>query len=833
VKPDRATWLRIEPHFERLIEVPVEHRERMVDELALSARDRTLLNGLLAAHDDDGPLDRTAPELLRMVDDERIAAQRWEGRKLGPWQVTSRIADGGMSVVYAGQRIDGQFDKRVAIKVIKSERLSANPARLAEEIRILARLEHPGIARLIDSGTTEDDDPYLVMEFVEGRPIDVYCDERNLSLADSIRLLVDVAEALEYAHGRQIIHCDVKPANILVRNDGRPSLVDFGIAALTGHDRQPDADGSVFWSPGFSAPERLRNAAPEASQDVFALGAVIDELGSHRAAAIPRDLRAIIACACAERPEDRYRSMTSLRSELQSWLQRRPVTARNGGALYDFGLWLRRHFAAASLGAAFALALVAGIATSMHQAKQARAEAQRAEAVRDLLVDVFSAANPVAEDGADPRASTILRRGVERVTQRLADQPRLLADLLQVIGYTQYERGLIDDAAASLDRALSLFDATGPSIPHARALADRGMVAYEQGDAAAAIERLRQAQRMAATLDADDALRARIAIDLADMHVVAGDADAALAGVEPWLAPGRMLPPAQRARALRVRGAAEQLSGRPEMAVASLERALALQESEDADDVFTAMILNELGIALTDLGRLDRAVEAIGRSLQHKRRIYGELHPQTLAALGNLASLELMLGRHAEAERAFSEGVAALRRIHGSEPHPDIAYSLAMLAWSVYQRGDLATAHRRVGQAVDIVQALDAEPPLVAWIESFAGLVALELGLPEGERRIGPFGPDCHDLDAVTAMSRRLCLARALLGARDGSCTAGMPPRAGDATLDGLPAPWRAIHAAVAALCDARPVQTDGLPTWAARLADNPQSGREAPRPAR
>ena len=335
---------------------------------------------------------------------------------------------------------------------------------------------------------------------------------------------------------------------------------------------------------------------------------------------------------------------------------------------------------------------------------------------------------------------------------------------------------------------------------------------------------------MAGALNAGDELQALIAIRLADMQVVQGDAATALESIDEWLDRADRLRPGQLAQALRVRGAAEQLSGDADAAVASLERALALQQALDADDVLIAKILNELGIALTDRGEIGRALGVMRRSLSHKRRIYGELHPQTLAALGNIASLQMMLGRHAEAERTFVESLGSLRRIHG-DSHPDVAFTLGMLAWSIYQRGDLVAAEGRVREALEIVDRLPTAPTSVAWIAPFSGLVALELGRAGARQRLGPFTQDCHDLDAASPMTRRICLARALLAARAGACPDGLPPKAGEATLIALPQNWRAIHARIEWLCgERRTAEPDvSLPVWALRSA-NAIGNQPAPR---
>jgi serine/threonine protein kinase len=207
----------------------------------------------------------------------------WVGRRVGAYQIVEQIGAGGMGEVYRAFRADDQYRKEVALKVIRAGQDSGSVVtRFKNERQILASLEHPNIARLLDGGTTEAVTPYLVMELIEGQPIGEYCDEHKLSITDRLKLFIEVCGAVQYAHQRLIIHRDIKPSNILVTSDGTPKLLDFGIAKLLGSDLQSQQNDTLtafrVLTPGYASPEQIRGESMTTASDVYSLGVVLYEL---------------------------------------------------------------------------------------------------------------------------------------------------------------------------------------------------------------------------------------------------------------------------------------------------------------------------------------------------------------------------------------------------------------------------------------------------------------------------------------------------------------------------------------------------------------------------
>lgn len=799
---DKAGWERVQQHFDRLIELDPCQRAARLDTLALSTEDRALLEALLEAHDQADPIfdSGSAPTLLALADDD-ATEQDWSGRQLGPWKVEEQIGRGGMSVVHLGRRVDGQFEKTVAIKVLDAEQLAADQRhRLTEEIRILARLEHPGLARLIDSGHSDDGDPYLVMEYVQGVPLTDYIAERNISAGQRIELIIQVARALQYAHQRQVIHCDIKPSNILVTPEGQARLVDFGIAAL---DEDRSGTQSRFYcSPAYAAPERLNGTPPTTSQDIFALGAVLYRSLSGRnirphdaitgaqitdqptppsvattqalegkdaqaidARELRGDLDAICMKAIAIDPDDRYVTVSELVADLQAWRDHRPVAARSGGRAYVLSRWLRRHSAIAVLGLLLIGSLIGGTVIALDQARQAGEQADRALASRDFLIGILEAADPVLEYGRDPPASELLRRGAERIRDQFNDQPELLIELLYIIGKTQLERGLIEDARTSLDQAVN---ALGPRSRHsdaANVLATRGLVAYEAGLWEESINWLEQAAEAAERNRIEKSDRHGILIQLADMQAVTRDTDSALTVIDRVLSEQPDLD--QRIPALRVRGVAFQNAGDLGNAERVLLEALGLQQSIDPAHINAAKIENDLGNVYWLLRDFERSLDMHRASLQHKVEVYGELHPQTLTSLGNVAALSDAIGLHDQAQIAWRESLERLIVVHGGPVHPDIVYTRGMMALSAYLTDDLATSKSLVTEALAGRSELVDAPVSVQWLDRVAALLDFELGQGLDPAALEVDAQVCGVPAERSPLGQRLCAAWWILAASE------------------------------------------------------------------
>ncbi len=302
--------------------------------------------------------------------------------RVGPFRLVARIGRGGMGDVWSGERSDGLYDQKVAIKLIQRHALARAAAAFDDERRFLAKLEHPNIARLIDGGVTEDGLPWLAMEFIDGLPIDEAC--AALPLADRVRLFVKAADAVQYAHSRMVAHADLKPGNILVDGAGRVKLLDFGISGLIGQGGA-SLTGSGPLTREFASPQRIAGDGPSVADDVFALGKTLGILTS---SAGDSELAAIASKARASSEADRYTSAEALIADLDRWRAQLPVAAMNDGWGYRASKFVARHKVGV-LATTAALVVLAGTSlfatTSYFRAETARMRSeQRFSEVRQL-----------------------------------------------------------------------------------------------------------------------------------------------------------------------------------------------------------------------------------------------------------------------------------------------------------------------------------------------------------------------------------------------------------------------------------------------------------------
>jgi len=410
------------------LELPADQRRAYVD-AACGGDDqiREEVESLLAAHDEaEGFLERPALSAAANVgtdaDDPSI------GRRVGAYRLLRHVATGGMGQVYLAERAGAEFDQRVAVKLIHRGVYDREAMRrFHNECQVLARLEHPNIARMIDGGITDDGTPYIVMEYVDGEPIDKFCNERDLPVEEHLRLFIDVCGAVEHAHKHSTIHRDIKPSNILVDEEGTVKLVDFGIArvidAVEGPAYERTATGLHVMTPYYASPEQIRGEMLSTATDVYSLGVVLYKLLTGRVPYIattrsvkeierivfetsptkpsemilqtPRpatsdvaapdtrklsrrlrgDLDTIVLMALRKEPERRYESAQHFADDIQRHLDRLPVTARRDTVSYRAGKFVRRHTAAVV--AASLLVVVLAASTVIGFSLYARSERAR------------------------------------------------------------------------------------------------------------------------------------------------------------------------------------------------------------------------------------------------------------------------------------------------------------------------------------------------------------------------------------------------------------------------------------------------------------------------
>lgn len=477
---------------------------------------------------------------------ELIATAR-VGSTIGRYTLVSVLGAGGMGIVYLAERREAGYAQRVAIKLVRAN-LAAREllARFESERRVLAGLNHPYIAGLIDAGTTDQGVPYLVMEYVEGTPIDRYCDERRLDVPARVRLLIKVSMAVQAAHQSLVIHRDLKPNNVLITADGLPKLLDFGIAKLTlpADSDSPDTGAATLFgqralTPNYASPEQILEGRITTASDVYSLGVMAYELlsgelpylldtSSQRALiratetlSVPRpslrasqsrssgklavtaaergttpnrllsalagDLDNILLMALRQEPERRYTTAAQFAEDLARYLDRRPVAARSDRLGYRTARLLRRHWLPASASAAVMISLIAGVISFAWQADQARHERDRTQQVNNFLQSILTEADPYAA-GADASIRDVLRKADGMIADRFAQAPDLEASIRRTVGYTQLGLLDLDAAESNLSRAhalnLQLYGYRDQRSLQTRA--DLAWTAFRQGDLAAA-----------------------------------------------------------------------------------------------------------------------------------------------------------------------------------------------------------------------------------------------------------------------------------------------------------------------------------------------------------
>ncbi|MFG6465843.1 serine/threonine-protein kinase [Roseateles sp. BYS87W] len=518
---DKARWLALSPLLDELLDLDGPARaERLA---ALAAQDPALgeeLRRCLAAEGEAGQSDfLEAPAVAAL----NIAAPgpgiEQEGQLIGPYRLERPIGQGGMGSVWTATRADGRFEGRVAVKFLKAGLFAAGDAgRFAREGQILARLSHPHIARLLDAGVQEGQ-PYLVLEFVDGQPLDAYCRQHRLGIEARVRLFLDVLAAVGHAHARLILHRDLKPSNILVTPQGEVKLLDFGIAKLLQDEAQATEGAGATeltrhagnaYTPQFAAPEQVQQADVTTATDVYALGVLLylllsgahptqadtqtqldrlksivehvpralseaavrqgDPITASQARALRGDLDTIVAKALKKAPSERYANAQALADDLQRWLAHEPIAARPDSRLYVLGRFVRRHRWAVAAGSAAVVALLGLTGVSVLQAQRAQQAEVQAEARRhqaeDLLVYMLG---EFAEKLRPIGRLELLDSVGSKSLSFLADDPRASATerlqrakALTVIGEVRVTRRDLDAALEPLRAARALLQGDPP-----------------------------------------------------------------------------------------------------------------------------------------------------------------------------------------------------------------------------------------------------------------------------------------------------------------------------------------------------------------------------------
>jgi serine/threonine-protein kinase len=758
--PSTAAWWRqVFAVLDQALDLPAEGRESLVrraceGDAALAAEVARLLAQADRASVLDTPAVEFAAPFLHDLPPEADASV--SGARIGAYRILRELAHGGMGTVYLAERADEQYHQTVALKVLRGWNAESDRSvrRFLEERQILASLEHPDIARLLDGGVTADGLPWFVMEYVEGIPIDRYCDTRRLNIDERLELFCRVCAAVQHAHRNLIVHRDLKPANILVTAVGGVKLLDFGIAKLLVADGAADARTATverLMTPLYASPEQVRGEAISTATDVYALGVLLNDLltgrdpyllttrepseivrailerepqppsaavllgdevadraqarGSVVARLVRRlrgDLDTIVLTALQKEAGRRYGTAEQLEADVRRHLAGLPVTARPDSRLYRAQKFVRRNRIGVGLAAGVALLVLAFAVVTAVQSVRIRAQADRiaverdrAEQVSTYLAGLFQTSDPFAGGGARLTARQILDSGATRIDRELASQPEARAQMLFEMGRAYFGLGVRDRARRFVETSLAIRRRTSsePQIVVAQTLDFLGTVLVLQGE----LDDAERAYR--------DALAQRRQLQGSRHPDVARSLNG-LAGV-------------LRSRA-RFREA-DSVS----------REAVTLDEARsDEHRLDLAQSLDGQARALWELADFAAAAQLYSRALMLRRQVLPDGHLEVAGSVVRLAMALGDAGQTAGADSLFRDGLAARRRALGGD-HPDVIADEAEYARLLHRLRRDGEAERLYLRALSIArQRLPASHPLVATVLMGLGELRLDAGAP-------------------------------------------------------------------------------------------------------
>jgi len=756
-------WREVESQLDRLLDLDEAGRRAALAALEREGADPDVLDRLRQCLDGSF-LARAAGDVAPHLWSEIAEPEaEWVGRRLGAWRIVEPIGAGGMGRVFLVERDDGQYRMRAALKLFARMERPELLDRFRQERQILAGLADPHIARLLDGGTTEDGRPWLVLEHVEGEPIDRWCERRALGVERRLRLFLQVCDAVAHAHRQLVVHRDLKPGNILVTEDGRARLLDFGIAQLLERGGEvASGDGTRpmrALTPGFAAPEQVRGEAVSTATDVWALGALLHLLLVGRApwrdgdpdgaellrrtleepprapsaaAGSPRearrlrgDLDAIVLHALDPEPERRYASALELAHDVELHLGARPIEARPATVAIRLERFVRRHRLGASL-AVFAVALaVAALVVSVGRLHQAERERERAKSVATFFADLLAVGDPSRGQSFNVAADVLLRRALERAETEFAGRPDLQAAIFHQAGTLLVGLNLFDEAREALARAVELRRALAPEGDDDLAASlVRYAYTFQRSERAwEGIAPLEEAIVITRRLHgARDELAGDAILELATYASRYQGVGAPHSEEMMSLARERYVEAEEIFRSelgendpkvgevLRNRAFATE---DPEQAVRLLERAVAIQERAGEPTQGLGYALADLGILLDRLGRRAEAETHSRRALETLHAIHDDDAMLELTVTNNLAAILRDRGKYAEAEPLYREVLARRERLLPNDS-TGRAYALYGLGRVALGLGNVREAELHLNEAARLLDA--AEIPTLAAI---------------------------------------------------------------------------------------------------------------------
>ncbi len=734
---DTARWQRVQEVFHRALELPAAEREDFLVETC--ADDPSLADSVRALLRADATSETVIDRGV-----EALAVEATAGtpdatlpREIGPYRILRLLGEGGMGVVVLAERTD--LHNLVAIKLLRDSWASlARRERFASEQRTLAQLNHPSIARLYDADVLPDHTPWFAMEYVEGLPLDRYCETHACTTVQRLGLIRSVCEAVMHAHQHAVTHRDLKPSNILVTAGGQVKLLDFGIAKRVeelGDDTARTRTELRLMTPAYAAPEQVSGGRLGIHTDVYSLGVVLYELlaghsphdlAGRSPAEIDRilgeveparpsekgrsrdrsagwaDLDVLVLTALQKDPARRYRTVESMIRDIDHYLNGEPLEARPDTAGYRLGKFARRHWQPLGIAALVltgAITLVASYTARLTEARnEALAESARTQRIQAFMVRLFEGGDAAAGPADTLRVVSLLARGV-REAGALSTEPAIRAELFQTLGGIYKTLGQLEQADTLLQASLAVRRATfGHDHPDvAKSLVGLGLLRADQSQ-------LEEAEQL---------VRAAIALAEAD--------------------PAK--PIALLSRATTALGLVLELRGDYPQAIDVLSRAARLDSLAKAPATDVSETLTNLANCHFYSGHYDIADSLNQVVLRLDRGIHGDRHPHVASDLINLGAIQSEQGQWENAERYFREALSIFSDWYG-EKHYETAASLTMLARVLIPQNRLVEARGLLGRALSIREHVYGpdHPSVASSVNELARIAQREKRYDDAER---------------------------------------------------------------------------------------------------
>ena len=702
---DAKRWKRVEEVLDTVLDCPAAERETLLrSSCAGDPQLRTEVERLLEADERSGDF---LSQSLQWRGDVASSDGPPRPVRIGPFRILDELGRGGMGVVYLAERVDGQFEQRVALKCVGRWRGGPDvQARFLRERKILARLEHANIARLLDGGMTAEGQPYFAMEFVDGESITAHCARLEHDFDRRIELFMEVCHAVDYAHRRLVVHRDLKPSNILVTRSGRVKLLDFGLAKLLdlGEDEGlATVTQNRILTPVYAAPEQLDGRQATTATDVYGLGLVLYELlagrrpfemegrsfAEYQNDVLERepqppcphgtrgaeDIDAICLKALRKEPDRRYSSVDALRRDLERYRGGLAVEAHEGDTLYRLKKFVRRHVIESIAAAVVLAAILTGAGLALREARVASAQRQRAEVINDFFIEeMIGAAAPEEARGRNVTVEEVLDAAARRVETAFVGEPDLEAALRWTLGRSYASLGRDDDAELQLAGAVALFTRTvgaeaGDTL---RVRADLAALRGRAGEFERAEEELTAIhRRQIELLGAKHLDTLRTERMLADAEIAAGNYLAGqrrLETVIEVLEREHSGSPRETLTAMSGLCTALQFQRKSAQAEPSCRRTLELQRLELGTD-HPDSLQSEVALArvLELLDRFEESTELLTLSLASHERVLGKDHEATLTVLNRLGGTYWNRDLVADAHDTWSEALERAERSLGPQ----------------------------------------------------------------------------------------------------------------------------------------------------------------------